>query len=283
MDQVTEETELGGVAAECASKIFHPQLLEGEVILVTGGGTGIGRAISAACARLGARVFIGGRRAEPLTETCEALNGELGEERVAAAQLNLRDEAQAEAWVAAAEERWGKIDALVNNAGGQFPSPALQIRPKGWRAVIDTNLNGSWWVTQAAGRRLCAQRSGRVISIVANMWRGFPGMAHTGAARAAIVNLTKSLALEWARHRVLVNAVAPGVIQSSGLDNYPPAVQALLEKTVPEQIPLGALGTVEDVAAAVVYLLSPAGRYLTGETLCVDGGQQHWGSVFPVR
>ena len=267
----------------CASEIFHPALLEGQVVLITGGGTGIGRAIAFACARLGGYVFLGGRREAQLKEACAAIAGELGEERASYQTVNIREEEEVERWVEAAVSRWGQLDALVNNAGGQFPSPAAQIRPKGWRAVVDTNLNGTWWVTQAVGKRLCAQRRGRIISIVANMWRGFPGMAHTGAARAAVVNLTKSLSLEWAKHQVLVNAVAPGVIESSGLENYPPMVQALLKKEVPAQIPLGRLGAVEDVAASVLYLLSPAGRYITGETICVDGGQQHWGSVFPVR
>jgi citronellol/citronellal dehydrogenase len=137
-------------------------------------------------------------------------------------------------------------------------------------------------MSQAVGKRMVARGQGRVINIVANMWRGFPGMAHTGAARAGVVNLTKTLALEWAKAGVLVNAVAPGVIRSSGLDNYAPEVREMLETTVPEQIPLRRLGTELDVAWAVVYLAAPSGDYVTGETICVDGGQAHWGNVFPV-
>ena len=169
----------------------------------------------------------------------------------------------------------GPATVLVNNAGGQFPSPALNIKPNGWRAVIDTNLNGTWLMTQAVAQSMFFKSGGKVVNIVANMWRGFPGMAHTGAARAGVVNLTKSLALEWAKNRILVNAVAPGVIRSSGLDTYPKAVRDSIETEVPKHIPLKRLGTMEDVAWAVTYLASPAGDYITGETICVDGGQAH--------
>ena len=261
-----------------ASEVFRPDLLDGQVVLVTGGGSGIGLAIARECAALGAAVAIGGRDEARLSGAADELRAE-----VLAAPLDIRDPDAADAWVRDVREHFGRVDVLVNNAGGQFPSAALDITPKGWRAVVDTNLDGTWFVSQAFARSLIAeQRPGRVVSIVANMWRGFPGMAHTGAARAGVVNLTRSLALEWARHGILVNAVAPGVIRSSGLDTYPEAVRTMVETEVPQHIPLRRLGTVEDVAWAVVYLIGPAGSYLTGETLCVDGGQQHWGTVFPV-
>jgi citronellol/citronellal dehydrogenase len=275
------------------SDIYRPDLLRDLRVLVTGGGSGIGYAIAEECARLGARVHIGGRDEGRLSAALERLRATLtalgaDPERVSAAPLNIREEERCEAWVSEAVERLGGVDALINNAGGQFPSPAEHIKAKGWRAVIDTNLNGTFFMSQAAGRHMIKGakgegRGGHIINIIANMWRGFPGMAHTGAARAGVENLTKTLALEWAKHSVRVNAVAPGVIRSSGLDTYPEAVRAMLERDVPAQIPLGRLGEVEDVAWAVVYLLSPAGRYITGETLCVDGGQAHWGTVFPVR
>jgi citronellol/citronellal dehydrogenase len=262
------------------SVIYRPDLLQGKTVIVTGGGSGIGKAIAAECAALGARVAIGARKPERLFETADALRAEGAQ--VFAAPLDIRDADAVEAWVARVWEELGPADVLVNNAGGQFPSEALSISPKGWRAVIDTNLNGTWLMSQAVGKRMVARGQGRVINIVANMWRGFPGMAHTGAARAGVVNLTKTLALEWAKAGVLVNAVAPGVIRSSGLDNYAPEVREMLETTVPEQIPLRRLGTELDVAWAVVYLAAPSGDYVTGETLCVDGGQAHWGNVFPV-
>ncbi len=201
---------------------------------------------------------------------------------VFAEPLNIRDADACEAWISAAHAHHGRLDVLVNNAGGQFPSPAEHISAKGWNAVIDTNLNGTWYMSRAFGARQFAdQRPGRIINIVAAMWRGFPGMAHSGAARAGVVNLTKTLSLEWASRGILVNAVAPGVIRSSGLDTYPPAVQEMLATIVPAQIPLRRMGAVEDVVWPVVYLAGPGGRYVTGETFCVDGGLALSGTLFP--
>lgn len=262
------------------SAVFRADLLKGKVIVVTGGGSGIGRAIVMECAALGAKIAIGARKVERLEETAAELRGHGVE--VFAEKLDIRDQEGVDEWVERVEAHFGRIDVLVNNAGGQFPSPAINISPKGWRAVIDTNLNGTWNMTQAVGRGMLSRKEGRVINIVANMWRGFPGMAHTGAARAGVVNLTKTLALEWARTGILVNAVAPGVIRSSGLDTYDEAIRASIENEVPKHIPLRRLGTEEDVAWSVVYLAGPSGDYVTGETLCVDGGQAHWGTVFPV-
>ncbi|MEZ4435832.1 MAG: SDR family oxidoreductase [bacterium] len=266
------------------SSIFRPDLLRDQVVVVTGGGSGLGLAIAQECAALGAKVAITGRSADKLDAAAEAIDGELYH-----APLDIRDEEAVTAWIAAVVERFGRVDVLVNNAGGQFPSPAIAIRPKGWRAVIDTNLNGTWWMSQAVGKQMMAQgkadparRGGRIINIVANMWRGFPGMAHTGAARAGVVNLTKTLALEWAREGILVNAVAPGVIRTTGLDTYPEAVRNSIETEVPKHIPLKRLGEERDVVWAVVYLAGPGGDYITGETICVDGGQAHWGMVFPI-
>ncbi len=258
-----------------ASAVYRDDLLAGKIIAVTGGGSGIGKEIAAECLALGATVVIGGRK----TERLEAMAEELGCE---SARLDIRDTEVVQSWVDGVVERHDRIDVLVNNAGGQFPSPAMHISHKGWRAVVDTNLNGTWYMTQAVGKHMVKAGGGRVINIVANMWRGFPGMAHTGAARAAVVNLTKTLALEWAKHGILVNAVAPGVIRSTGLDTYPPELKATFETELPKHIPLKRLGTVEDVAWSVVYLAGPAGDYITGETICVDGGQAHWGTVFPI-
>jgi citronellol/citronellal dehydrogenase len=263
------------------SAVFRPDLLDGQVVLVTGGGSGIGLAIAQECAALGARIAIGARKDERLQEAAEALRADGAD--VLAVALDIRDPDACGDWVASVHGHFGKVDVLVNNAGGQFPAAALDIDAKGWRAVIDTNLNGTWFMSRAFARQVLADgREGRVINIVANMWRGFPGMAHTGAARAGVVNLTRTLALEWASKGILVNAVAPGVIRSSGLDTYPEPVRAMIETEVPKHIPLRRLGTMEDVAWAVAYLAGPGGRYVTGETVCVDGGQQHWGTVFPV-
>lgn len=264
-----------------ASEVFRPGLLADQVILVTGGGSGIGLEIATECAALGASVAIGGRKLDRLEQAAAELREQGGD--VVAGALDIRDVESVAQWLAAVRAHYGRVDVLVNNAGGQFPSAAIDISPKGWRAVIDTNLNGTWNVTQAFAQQLVDDdRPGRIISVVVNMWRGFPGMAHTAAARAGVVNLTKTLSLEWASKGILVNAVAPGIIRSSGLDTYPDVIKELITEEVPQQIPLRRLGTVEDVAWAVAYLAGPGGRYVTGETFCVDGGQAHWGTVFPV-
>ena len=262
-----------------ASAIYRSDLLKDKVVVVTGGGTGIGQAIALECARLGARIAIGGRKSEKLATTVALLSAEGSP--CFHQTVDIRETESIDAFVSAVVAEFGAIDVLVNNAGGQFMSHAIDIKPKGWRAVVDTNLNGTWFMSQAVGRHMLLRGSGRVINIVANMWRGFPGMAHTGAARAAVVNLTKTLSLEWAKHGVLVNAVAPGIIASSGLDNYGPEMKAMVLAEAPKHVPLKRLGTVDDVAFAVVYLASPAADFITGETLCVDGGQQLWGMAFP--
>jgi citronellol/citronellal dehydrogenase len=232
-----------------SSRVFRADLLKDQTVIVTGGGSGIGRAIAFEAGRLGARVAIGARKPERLNETLDALRAE--GITAWAHPLDIREPEQCEAFERGVTEHLGPPDALVNNAGGQFPSPAADIRVKGWRAVVDTNLNGTWFMTQAVGRGMIERQRGRVVNIVANMWRGFPGMAHTGAARAGVVNLTQTLALEWARHQILVNAVAPGVIESTGLDHYGPEITATLVADAPNHVPLKRMGSVDDVAFAV--------------------------------
>ena len=160
------------------SSIFRSDLLAGQTVVVTGGGSGIGRAIAEEMARLGARVAIGARKIDRLKETAQAITADGGD--VYYAPLDIRDETSVSNWVEALSKAWGEIHVLVNNAGGQFPSPAIAIRPKGWRAVVETNLTGTWLMTQAVAQRMMNQKRGKIINIVANMWRGFPGMAHTG-------------------------------------------------------------------------------------------------------
>ena len=262
------------------SQIFAPNILKNETVIVTGGGSGIGERIAEELGSLGAKIAIGSRKPERIAAATERLR-ERGVDAVGAT-LDIRNEESIEAFLAFVASKMGPTSILINNAGGQFPSPAEGISPKGWRAVIDTNLNGTWLMTQAVAKGMLKRKQGKIINIVANMWRGFPGMVHTGAARAGVVNMTKTLSLEWAKSGLRVNAIAPGVIRSSGLETYPEAVRAAIETEVPKQIPLKTLGDMNDVAWAVAFLASPAGNYVTGETFRVDGGQSLWGMSFPV-
>jgi citronellol/citronellal dehydrogenase len=162
------------------------------------------------------------------------------------------------------------VDGLVNNAGGQFISPAEAITPRGWHAVVETNLTGAFLMSRAALGAGMREHGGAIVNIVAEMWRGFPGMAHSGAARAGVVNLTQSLALEWAVYGIRVNAIAPGIIDSSGLQTYPPAVQEQVAGIAAET-PSLRLGTESEIGSAITFLLSPAAAYISGATLKVDG------------
>ena len=249
--------------------VFRPDLFSDQVILVTGGGSGIGRCIAHELASLGAMVVISGRREEPLQEVANEIADAGG--RCDLSALNIRDQAAVEATVSNIAERHGRLDGVVNNAGGQFPTAAGDLKPSGWSAVIDTNLNGTWWVSQAAYRQAFrSQGRGAIVNIVADVWLGLPGMVHTGAARAGVINMTITLAAEWAREGVRVNAVAPGPIHSSGLSEYPEEIQKRTFEEV-KVTPPARLGTESEVSAAVVFLLSPAATYVSGETMKVDG------------
>jgi citronellol/citronellal dehydrogenase len=251
--------------------IYAPGLFEGRVALVTGGGSGIGLAIAREFSALGAKVAICGRDEAKLEAAKEP--GWLTQ------PCDIREPDQVQTLVDRVLAEFGRIDFLINNAGGQFPAPVEKISYNGWKAVVDNNLNGTFLVTKLVGERaMLPAGAGRIINIVANMWRGFPGMAHTGAARAGVVNLTQSLAVEWASRGVLVNAVAPGTVRSTGTDRYPPE---LMERAI-AATPLKRMGTVEDVSRAVMYLCSPAGDWVTGETLCVDGGARLWGDIWQI-
>lgn len=257
--------------------MFASDLLKDKVALVTGGGSGIGYAIAAQLLKAGAALVICGRKEEKLIAAAETLS-KLG--TILWHVTDIRQLDQVERLADFIQGHFGRLDILINNAGGQFPAPAEQISPKGFQAVINNNLNGTWNVTYTcANRFLIPARRGSIVNIIANIYRGFPGMMHTGAARAGVENMTKTLAVEWSRYAIRVNAVAPGIIDSSGLAQYPDA----LKQGLAESIPLGRLGTVEEVAYLVTFLVSPMANYITGETIYIDGGQRLWGELFKLR
>ncbi len=249
--------------------IYRDGLFADQVVLVTGGGTGIGRCIAHELAALGATPVLAGRREDLLRATA----AEIADADGACDWLtvDVRDAERVEACVAGVLDRHERLDGLVNNAGGQFPAPAEHISANGWRSVVDLNLTGTFLMSTAALRQWMGEHGGAIVSIVADMWNGFPFMAHTGAARAGVVNLTQTLAVEWAARGVRVNAVAPGLVYSSGMATYEEDVQRAAAATG-RKVPLGRIGTESEVSAAVCYLLSPAAAFVTGETLRVDGG-----------
>lgn len=258
-------------------KIFADNLLKDKVALITGGGTGIGLAIAREFGALGAKLAISSRKVENMEKAAAELKS--SGYPIYTQTCDIRQVEQVEALVDGVLKEYGRIDILINNAGGQFPSPAEYITPNGWFAVINNNLNGTWYVTQTVAKKaMIPQGGGKIVSIVANMWHGFPGMVHTGAARAGVVNMTQTLSVEWAKHKILVNAVAPGTIQSSGMKQYPPELITISRQAIPVKRP----GTVEEVAWGVVYMVSPASDFITGETLCIDGGAQNWGDTVPI-
>lgn len=259
--------------------IFAPGLLAGRTALVTGGGTGIGFAVAEELGGLGARVILAARTAERLDEAAARLR-DAGID-AAAELVNIRREEEVAALFDRIADRFGAPDILVNNAGGQFAAPALDISANGFRAVVDLNLNGTWHMSKAfALRRIAAgtadaQPGGRIVNIVLSLFNGLPHMVHAGAARAGVVNMTKSLALEWGRHRITVNAIAPGIIDTPALAQYD---MGELKDAV-QRLPIKRMGTPREIALAVAYLVSPAGDYVTGTTLIVDGGEHMMGAM----
>ncbi len=256
------------------NSIFRDNLFQDRTILVTGGGTGIGRAISHELASLGAHIIIASRKLEKLEATAKEITDAGG--KCSIYTLNIRNEDAINAMFDEMLNDHKTIHGLVNNAGGQFPSPAENINQKGWHAVIETNLTGTFLMSKTAYNRALKQNQGNIVNIVAEMWNGFPGMVHTGAARAGVSNMTKTLAVEWAKDGVRVNAVAPGVIHGHGITQYDPAFVESYVKMASADIPLKRMGTESEIASAVTFLLSPAAAYITGETLKVDGASSLW-------
>ncbi|MSP83422.1 MAG: SDR family oxidoreductase [Alphaproteobacteria bacterium] len=259
------------------SDVFAPGLFTGRHALITGGGTGIGFAIAEELGRLGARVSIAARTEEKLARATDALQAQ----GVAAAwyRTNIRQEEEVERLFESVIAAHGLPDILVNNAGGQFAAQALDITPNGFRAVMDLNVQGTWHMSHAWARRaIAAGKGGRIINIVFANIEAMPNFAHAAAARAANVNLTKTLALEWGRHGILVNAVGPGVIGTPAIQQYS---EKMSGRRIAHKLPVPRVGTAREVALAVAYLCSPAGDYVTGIMLPIDGGISLTGRGLP--
>jgi len=254
------------------SSIFKAGLFENRVAVVTGGATGIGRAITDELIHLGCKVVIAARKQERLDQACADIKAGLSTESVAdiaSLQCDIRNEEQVSGLFKFTLSKFGRLDFLVNNGGGQFPCPVSQMSLNGWNAVVQTNLTGTFLMCREAHRAWMQENGGVIVNIIADMWRGFPMMGHTGAARSGVDNLTKTLAVEWAADGIRVNAVAPGssIHSDTAAANY--GDQKVFEKAKPG-VPAKRLGTPEEISAAVCFLLSPAASFISGETLKVD-------------
>ncbi len=260
--------------------VFASGLFAGKVVLITGGGTGIGRCVAHELAALGAHAVLIGRTAQ----TLQTVVNEIEEDGGAASfhVCDIRQEEQVKQTVAAVVARHGRVDGLVNNAGGQYLTPLEAISAKGWEAVISTNLTGGFLMARECFVQSMTRNGGAIVNIVADMWGSMPGMGHSGAARSGMVSFTETAAVEWAGRGVRVNAVAPGYIASSGMDKYPKELAPILREMT-KTIPLGRCGTESETSAAVVFLLSPAAAFISGSTLRMDGARPQHRSGWPIR
>jgi citronellol/citronellal dehydrogenase len=258
-----------------APTVYRSDLFAGQVALVSGGGSGIGRATALLFARLGATVVICGRTAEKL-EKVASFARERGAQMLALT-ANVREADQVNALFERVHAEAGRLDHVVNNAGGQFPQNAIDMAPKGWAAVINNNLNGTWYMMQRAAQYWRDQNTpGSIVNVVVVTERGMPGVTHTVAARAGIIGATRTVAVEWAPLNIRVNCIAPGLTATEGLDVYPPEAQ----KEFPRANPMRRPGTPMEIAEACIYLTAPSGSFITGEVLTVDGGGKLWGELW---
>jgi len=259
------------------SRIFAPDLLEGQVCVISGAGTGLGRASALELARLGATVVGCGRRPEPLEQMRAEAEGVGANAEIEA--MDIRDDEAVERLFDGVLERHGRLDLLLNNAGGQFLSPAEAITPKGFRTVIELNVTGTWLMTHAAATKaFIPQRRGKVLSVTLSPHNGMPGMVHSGAARAAVENMTRTLSIEWSRFGITLVALSAGQFATETLrTKYPSEVV----EAVPATVPLGRLGSEQEWGWLVAYLASPAGDFFSGTVITLDGARDNWFGSWP--
>jgi len=258
------------------ASVFRPGLFNGQVVIVTGGGSGIGRCTAHELAALGATVALVGRKPEKLAAVQAEIEAAGG--KASGHACDIREESVVAASVAEVLARHGRIDGLVNNAGGQYPSPLRDIKAKGWDAVVRNNLTGGFLMARECYTQYLEAHGGSIVNIIADIWMGMPGMGHSGAARAGMLNFTETAALEWAPVRS--NAVAPGWIASSGMDQYPPEMGPLI-RNMARMTPACRMGSESEVAAAIVFLLSPAAAFISGACLRIDGGAPNAKRIWP--
>ncbi|MEI8028606.1 MAG: SDR family oxidoreductase [Comamonadaceae bacterium] len=260
--------------------VFANGLFAGKVMLITGGGSGMGRCVAHELAALGAHVVVLGRKLEKL----QTVTAEIVEDGGSASFFvcDIRHDDAVKLTVAAVVASRGRIDGLVNNAGGQYMAPLEAISAKGWEAVINTNLTGGFLMARECYLQSMNKWGGSIVNIVADMWGSMPGMGHSGAARAGMISFTETAAIEWAGKGVRVNAVAPGYIASSGMDNYPPEMAPILREMT-KTVPLGRFGTEAETSAGIVFLLSPAAAFISGSTLRIDGARPQVRMGWPMR
>ncbi|MCP5207591.1 MAG: SDR family oxidoreductase [Hahellaceae bacterium] len=259
--------------------VFRQDLFKGKTIIVTGGGSGIGRCTVHELASLGAKVIAIGRSLEKL----QSVAAEIEEDgyMLSFYSCDIREEDKVKETIKTIVAEHGVIHGLVNNAGGQFPAPLTAINQKGWETVVRTNLTGGFLVAKEVYMQSMSKNGGSIVNIVADMWGGMPGMGHSGAARAGMVNFTQTAAIEWGASGVRVNAVAPGWVASSGMDSYPPHMKSMIT-SLRQAVPLKRLATEAEVSSVISFLLSEGANFISGDTIRIDGAASQGGRVWPL-
>lgn len=260
--------------------IFRSDAFQDKVIIVTGGGSGIGRCTAHELSALGAQVVITGRKQEKLDKVSQEIIEDGG--KVHSIVCDNREEQQVKEMIAEVIEKFGRLDGLVNNAGGQFPSPLESISANGFDAVIRNNLHSTFYLMREAYNQWMEKNGGSIVNMTADMWGGMPGMGHSGAARSGVDNLTKTASVEWGKSGVRVNAVAPGWILSSGMDTYSGVFAEVIIPSLSNNVPLQRMGTESEVSSAIVYLLSDAAAFVSGVTLRIDGAASQGTRMYPL-
>ena len=260
--------------------IFRSDAFQDKVIIITGGGSGIGRCTAHELSALGAQVVITGRKQEKLDKVSQEIIEDGG--KVHSIVCDNREEQQVKEMIAEVIEKFGRLDGLVNNAGGQFPSPLESISANGFDAVIRNNLHSTFYLMREAYSQWMEKNGGSIVNMTADMWGGMPGMGHSGAARSGVDNLTKTASVEWGKSGVRVNAVAPGWILSSGMDTYSGVFAEVIIPSLSNNVPLQRMGTESEVSSAIVYLLSDAAAFVSGVTLRIDGAASQGTRMYPL-